>query len=263
MKELLCVLCLLLFLTGCGKRVDLMPGAEAYDLDIYLYDGKTVRDTTLHDRDAEQILRILQNGIRKPVKVDRSSLKPPVYGFKGDNDSGWDSVGGLWADGVFLCEDGTAYALEEDFSKWFDGIYRGSLDRLSMIPCIHFLAKADGQWNPEYLYAICEEPERSDGISMELVEQTDSDLTVRFCNETAKAWHYYYHYDLDVCIGDLWYRVPLAYTPGSVQPQRAGLPVEADASATETVPISADYGRLPAGQYRLVVRGMTLEFSIE
>ena len=263
MKKLLCLLTLLLLLTGCGNRVDLLPGAEAFELDIYLYDGKTVRDTTLYDRDAEQILRILQNEIRKPVKVDISSLQPPVYGFKGNSDNKWDSVGGLWADGIFLCEDGTAYALEEDFSKWFDGIYRGSMDRLSLIPCIHFLAKADGQWNPEYLYAICEEPEHSVGISMELVEQTDTDLTVRFRNETAKNWHYYYHYDLDVCIGDLWYRVPLTYVPASVQPQWAGLPVEADKYATGTIPIFADYGRLPAGQYRLVVQGMTLEFDIE
>ena len=43
MKKLLCLLTLLLLLTGCGNRVDLLPGAEAFELDIYLYDGKTVR----------------------------------------------------------------------------------------------------------------------------------------------------------------------------------------------------------------------------
>jgi len=260
MKKLLCLILLLLLLPGCAGSVDLMPGADAEKLHIYQFDGETSRQVTLYGKDAGKLLRILREREYKPVEVDPTALRPPVYGFKGDSMEGWDSVGGLWADGVFLCEDGSAYALDLDFSHWFEESHENA-DRLRLIPCIHFLAKAGKQWNTEYLYAMEYEMEPPPGISAELVEQNGADVTVCFTNQSQSRWHYY-DFDLEVEIGGIWYWVPLAEVLPSVQPQKAGIPVEVGAS--EKVAVSLDrYGELPRGDYRLIINGLSVNFSVE
>ena len=86
MKKLFCMLFLLLFLSGCGSAVDLMPGVspENSALSLFIYDGETI--TRQHLFESEQVREQAMEDFRKakaePVQIDRTTLTPPFYGLE-------------------------------------------------------------------------------------------------------------------------------------------------------------------------------------
>jgi len=263
MKRLAAVFLLLLCLTACGSKVDLMPNAspETSALCLTIYDGETITRQYLFETDVirEKALRDFRNAKANPAEVDLTTLQPPYYGLEIGGTDGY-SVCGLWSDGCFIMGDGSTYAFDYDFTA-FQNRYTfeepEQFSTLTVLPCVDNLAKLETGWNSALL-SPAETVDSQQSVTMELTEQTESHLVVAIHNHSDTEWGYGHAFHLEVQLDDGWYRIPaeqeIAFTEEL-------LIVEAGDTAQERCWIEP-YGTLPPGTYRLVLQGMTVSFHI-
>ena len=263
MKKLSVVFALLLLLTGCGKTVDLMPGAnpESSALALYVYDGRTITRQFLFDTETEkEVLQSFRNVKDEPVEVDVVALEPPFYGLEIGAEDGR-MVCGLWSDGYFLMDNGGVYRLEYDFAAlqknraWEEAEVFSSL---TVMPCASRVAKTEAGWNPFFLTPSSRQ-EAPSGITMELAGQTAEAVTVRFTNRSGVEWGYGYAYRLQVRLDGAWYEIPAEREMAFPEI----LMLLPDGESAEQTCSLEPYGSLPAGVYRVVMENMTAEFTME
>lgn len=279
MKKRIMVLTLLFLLTGCRavepqpqtppapttvigeeQTVDLMPDAspETSALALYFYDGQTVRRSFLFDSRAEEvILKDFHNAKVLPVALNTTELKPPYYALEIGGKDGF-SVCGLWSDGYFLTDDGAAYAFGYDFPALRQAYVWENEDTFTdsaVLPCAYHAARTENGWNTGFLTAA-QKPEGQKGISMKLVSVSAEQAVVRYVNQRFEAWSYGLSTELHVLSNGEWYRLPTQKDYGV---SSIAMLVSAGQSREQDYSL-APYGQLPAGTYRLVSNGLSVEF---
>jgi len=271
MKKLLCLLTLLLLLTGCGsimrsatEIVDLMPGVspENSALGLYIYDGETITRQHLFETEAgrAEAIEPFRTAKVKPAAVDMTTLRPPFYGLEMGGSDGW-SVYGLWSDGYFIMGDGTAYEFDYDFEAFRQRYAFGEPDEfqtLTVMPCASHVAKSENGWNKAFL-TEAEDPKAMADVTARLTGQTSELITAEFLNERITEWYYDYGYSVQVLLNDVWYTIP----PERLVPIIEALRILPAGGSSEEAFSLAPYGKLPAGLYRVFCNGLTVEFSIE
>lgn len=264
MKKLLSILTLLLLLTGCGNRVNLMSGVspENSALGLYVYDGETITRQHLFETEQirEQAMEDFRNAKAEPVEADLTALKPPFYGLEMGGSDGW-SVYGLWSDGYFITGDGNVYAFDYDFEAFRERYGFEEPDEfqtLTVMPCASHVAKSVNGWNKAFLTEI-EEPKMPTGVTAGLTGQTSEMITAEFLNKRDTEWHYGYDYSIQVLLDGVWYTVPAERLMPFVEVLRI---LPAGGSSKETFSLEP-YGNLPAGSYRVFCNGLTVKFEIE
>lgn len=264
MKKLFCMAALLLCLTACSSRVDLMPQAspQTSALCLTVYDGETITRQHLFETDIvrAKALADFQNAKAEPADVDLTTLQPPFYGLEmGGTDS--DSVYGLWSDGYFIRGDGTAYTFDYDFEA-FRQQYKfeepEKFSALTLLPCVHYLAKSETGWNTAVL-TPSDHIEADPSVTVELIEQTETHLVLEFTNAAEEEWGYGHAFYLETQVDGHWYRIPAEQDVVFTEELMIVMP---GATAQERCWIEP-YGMLPAGRYRLILQEIAVEFSVE
>lgn len=254
-----------MLLTGCGGRVDLMPNAspETSALALYVYDGQTITRQFLFETEAirDGALKPFRQAKAEPTEVDVTALRGPFYALEiGSTDEG--SVCGIWADGYFITEDGSAYRLDCDFDALLSGYDWDDLDTfrsLSVMPCASQISKTEAGWNRSFLTPAAD-PQWPEGITLELLDQSPEALTVRFSNASEDEWDYGYAFQLQVLLEDQWYDIPSEQELSFIE---VSVILPAGVSQTETYDLTL-YGDLPDGTYRLVTdSGLWVTFELE
>ena len=284
MKKLLCLLTLLLLLTGCGsimrstaETVDLMPGVSPGNsaLGLYIYDGETITRRHLFETEAvrAEAIEPFRTAKVKPAAVDMTTLRPPFYGLEMGGSDGW-SVYGLWSDGYFIMGDGTAYEFDYDFEAFRQRYAFGEPDEfqtLTVMPCASHVAKSETGWNKAFLTeaelpvaqkspsALLAGGQPKSSLSATLMGQTEKEITVEFTNLGDPDCGYGYAYSLQVLLDGKWYSVPAEQEMAFIE---ILVHVPVGGSKEENFSLEP-YGDLPAGTYRVLTNGLTVEFSIE
>ena len=264
MKKLLCIICLLLLLTGCGGRVDLMPNAspETSALGLYAYDGQTITRQHLFETEQirEGVLKSFHEAKAEPAEIDVTALEPPFYGLEIGGTDG-DSVYGLWSGGYFIMGDGSVYKFDYDFEalrEKYGFEEPDTFSSLAVMPCASYVAKSETGWNKAFLTeaAPVDAPE---AVEAELLEQTEKSVRVRITNHGTEDWGYGYAYGVQVLLDGAWFEIPAEQERSFIE---ILLMIPQDASTEETYTLEP-YGDLPAGTYRIVSHGLTIEFVVE
>lgn len=263
MKKLFCLIALLLCLTACGNQVDLMPNAspETSALCLTVYDGETITRQYLFETDAvrAEAMEDFQKANAKPVEVNLTTLQPPFYGLEMGGSDGW-PVYGLWSDGYFIMGNGSIYTFDYDFEA-FRKAYKfeepEEFFTLTLLPCVNFLAKSECGWNTAVLTpSDVVQPEI--GVTVELIEQTETYLVLELTNLTESEWGYGHAFYLETQVDDLWYRIPAEQNMAFTEELMIVMPGK---TAQERCWIEP-YGELPAGSYRLVLQDLIVPFEI-
>lgn len=282
MKYLSLLLVLLLLLTGCksqpetprtpsasteisgpAETVDLMPGAspETSALAFYTYDGETVTRRHLFDKNkTEDLLADFQKVKVRPVRLNTADLKPPYYGLEIGGQDGF-FVSGLWSQGYFITDDGSAYTFECDFSaleQMFSGISSDTFTDSALLPCAEHAARTVDGWNVAFL-TQAEEPAGEKGISMELISASQQEVIVNYVNRSKTEWTYGLFAELQVRIGGKWYNLPTGSNYAVIS---IAMLVPAGKSAEQSYGLKP-WGDLFPGTYRLVSNGLSAEFTVK
>ena len=274
MKKFLAILLcsvLLLTLFGCGKSTgesgknNLWDEASPETSAMFLYsfdkDGGSAH-ITFDQTDEHAILDRLSAAKATPV-TDWTPAKVslPVYGIKIGSKDGW-GVLAAWSNGYLILRDGSVYAFDFDFSsleKNFAWEFSRSIDSLSAMPCGRLLSEGKDGWIPEHL-SPAKNPSVPEGISMTLKEQSADKITVELTNSGNTEWMYGEYFSLQVLLNGTWYDVPVL-DDKNYGFTDIGIILPAGKTQEESYSLGS-YGILPAGTYRLVVEGMSVEFSI-
>lgn len=274
MKKIIALLlctALLLPLLGCGGTktgsgsndlwAEGSPETSAMFLYSYDKDGGRAR-ITFNQKDEHAILDRLSAVKATPVTdwtADKVSL--PVYGIEIGSMDG-PGISAAWSNGYLIMRDGSVYKFDFDFSALgTDYEWEPSHDITSMsgMPCGRLLSEGPDGWIAPHLAPV-DPLTPPEGISMALKEQTKDTLTVELTNSSSAEWCYGEYFSLNVHLNGVWYDVPVlddknyAFTD-------IGILLFAGESHEKTYSLSM-FGDLPEGRYRLVVFGLSAEFTI-
>ena len=264
---LLCAV-LLLPLLACGRQSagnDLWTEGSPETSAMFLYsfdkDGGRAR-ITFNQKDEQDILDRLTAVKATPVTDwTTDKIKLPVYGIEIGTMDGT-GISAAWSDGYLIVRDGSVYEFDFDFSALeTDYQWETSHDitSLSAMPCGRLLSEGPDGWIAPHMVPM--EPLTSpDGISMTLKEQTADTITVELTNNTDTDWCYGKHFSLNVLLDGEWYDVPVLDDKNYAFID-IGIILPAGEHHGESYNLSM-YGTLPEGSYRLVVQGVSAEFSI-
>ena len=276
MKRLFCLLplfALLILLSACGSN-ELFKNAAPENAVMLLTvsDKSGTRQYQLsYDSAEREILDKLSSVSAKPIEWTPDELEYPVYSLEtGSKDRTWFNVG--WNGGVLLTSDGSAYSFDFEFDKLIDG-YNWSEKEQYDFPtssCQRLLCERDGKWYVENMI----KPEKIsylrtyspvDGVSLEITEITPKDdsytISAVIRNNSGEEFFFGKYYRLEVKLDGEWYYAPtLPDRPLFVE--NIGLVLD-DGGSMDMSYSLWNWGKLPAGSYRLVVYGMTAEFTIE
>ena len=159
-----------------------------------------------------------------------------------------------------MTDEGRAYRFDYDFETLLQEYTWESMDTfqsLTVMPCASYAAKTERGWNPFFL-SVSEPGSAPAGITMELADQTQEQVTVRFTNQSGEDWGYGYAYRLDVQLSGVWYQVPAEQEMAFIEI----LCMLPDGGSVEEPCALTPYGELPAGTYRVVMENLTAEFEI-
>ena len=115
-------------------------------------------------------------------------------------------------------------------------------------------------WNAELMSPVTEEPSAPEGITLEIAFEGEK-IDAVFKNEGTKRWNFGESYSVQVNLDGAWYYVPTDPVTNWVF-NSIGYTLEAGGDWEETYSLNM-YGELPTGLYRLVVYGLTAEFTVE
>lgn len=250
--------------SGTAKGNTLVENASPNTsaLALYVYDGETVTAGYLYDSIAEK--RILDEissvNVKKVNGWSPKQVTLPVYGLEIGGLDG-QGIQAAWSNGYWIAQDGTAWQFDYDFGAletdggWTD---ERVWETASVLPCARILSQDGDGWNPLMLSPAGELSPPED-ITMELVRQTDDTLEVELSNGGSGEWLYGVAFSIHVRLEGTWYIVPV--TPGEWGFVAIGKILPAGETREETYKLIM-YGELPAGEYRLVVEGMTAGFEV-
>ena len=269
-KALALLLCtaLLLFLLGCGKKSagndlwdEASPGTSA--MHFYRFDQEGGRGSITFDQSDEgAILKRLSAVKATPVtNWTAEQVKLPVYGIEIGSKDGW-GIHAAWSDGYLILRDGSVYEFDFDFTALeedYEWEYSHAPSSLSSMPCGRLLSEGPAGWVADHLSPASERTS-PEGISMVLNEQTSEKVTVKLSNRGDTEWMYGEYFSLQVLLNDGWYSVPVL-DDKNYGFTDIGIILPAGESREESYSLSM-YGALPEGTYRLVVEGMSVEFSL-
>ena len=269
-KALALLLCtaLLLFLLGCGKKSagndlwdEASPGTSA--MHFYRFDQEGGRGSITFDQSDEgAILKRLSAVKATPVtNWTAEQVKLPVYGIEIGSKDGW-GIHAAWSDGYLILRDGSVYEYDFDFSV-LESDYAWEYSRapvsLSAMPCGRLLSEGTDGWVTDRL-SPAEALAPPEGITMVFKELTAGKITVKLTNTSETEWTFGESFSLHVLLDGTWYRVP-ELDDKNYMFNSIGIILPAGES-TEKAYSLGSYGTLPEGTYRLVVEGMSVEFSL-
>lgn len=271
MKKILAILlcaALLLPLFGCGNTGgnDLWDEAspETSAMFLYSFDKDGGRAGITFDQADEHAILDRLSAVKAVPVTDWTAEKVtlPVYGIEIGSKDGW-GILAAWSNGYLILRDGSVYkfdfdfsALEKDYEWEQENRIIGSL---SAMPCGRLLSEGPDGWVADHL-SPAEELTPPKGISMVLNEQTSEKVTVKLSNRGDTEWMYGEYFSLQVLLNDGWYNVPVL-DDKNYGFTDIGIILPAGESREESYSLSM-YGTLPEGTYRLVVEGMSVEFSL-
>lgn len=273
---LLTALTLLLSLTACGGGGNELFAEASPDssvMSFYYFDGSAGYSDWISDTDKErEILAELSRVNAKPVDGwTPDSVTYPMYGVAIGTGDGM-GLSMLWTNGYLITRTGEVYKFDYDFAATMDSLEwgnewtrepgmdsRNSIGDVSAMPNDRYLALYDGQWNADYLRPA-DELEPPADISMSLDSWTAESVSVTIKNETSVEWCYGEYFHLEVLLDGAWYHVPVCPDENWGFTDIAIILQPYDEN-TETYSLDM-YGQLPAGSYRLVVEGLSVEFDI-
>ena len=257
---------LIIGMTSCGKTLSngLMEGASPNTsaLALYYYDGEKVSCSYIYDSNiTKNILNELD--AVKATEVENWSLEDitqPIYGLwiAAADGSG---IFAAWSNGYWISQDGTVYRFDFNFADlekkytWSD---KQDFFSFADFPCARFLTQDESGWNAKLLTPAAE-LEPPDGVTM-TVESWDKDtVKVNIENHRGTDWMYGEHYSLQLLLDGVWYEIPAM--PEHWGFNDIGLAVQAGESQNKIYHLTM-YGELPAGTYRIVVYGLSVESII-
>lgn len=285
LRLLLFLLALAAVLSGCGAPKNtvspldpLSTGDAAQRLAVTLsvYDGETVQSTRLLDSSGGGAL--LERLRAVPAQLETADDAPtitfPIYGLTGEKPDG--TIFRLaFIDDYCITEDGLFYRFWFDFADALaGGGWTWSTGSIAEFPCAPILfVENNGITEPTWRAALMHPaPEQTItppvGITAEAAHWNGAALTVTFRNDSGSTWSYGSEYRAEVCLDGVWYTLPYAmndYPFGwwLVSYSLAdGKTVEETYAISNLYGVPARHGYLPAGLYRIVTNGLTVEFEV-
>lgn len=248
--------------TGNGGGNNLFDNASptTSGLQFLRSNGESSTSVWLFDNIKEQSLL---NDLSKATATPAEDWTPekagfPVYGLQIMDTSG-NPIEAAWTKGHLILQDGSVYKFNYDFSK-LEKNYNWENDKeIPYIPCQYYLARNEGQWYPKFL-TPAEHKTPPEHISIEILSVSSGGITTRLTNTGTKEWTYGEAFSLDVLVDGKWYAVPVLPDKnyGFVS---IGYPLKPGTSAEKMFYLGM-HGDLPSGTYRLVVEGLTAEFTL-
>lgn len=260
----LLVLLILFSLCACAGRGggnDLFNSASptTSGLQFLQSDGKSSTSAWLFDNIKEQSLL---NELSKVTATPAESWTPkkagfPVYGLQIMDTSG-NPIEAAWTNGYLILQDGSVYKFNYNFSKLMENYDWESMKEISSLPCQYYLSLNGGKWYSEFL-TPAEHEAAPEQISLEILS-AENGITARLTNTGSVDWTYGEAFSLDVLVDGQWYAVPILPDKnyGFIG---IGYTLRPGASTEKTYYLGM-YGDLPSGTYRLVVGGLTAEFTL-
>ena len=260
--------------TGGGNILFDDASPDTSVMSFYFFDGSGGWYDWISDVDTEQaILAELSKVKAKPVdNFTSDKLTFTMYGFTiGSTDSF--GIKMLWTNGYLITCRGEVYKFNYDFGKTMDSLDWGNewtrvpgydsrhgISHVSGMPNVRYLALENGQWNSRYMQPA-ERLSPPVNVTMELVEWTPEHVSVTISSSRTDEWTYGRAFGLEVLLDGTWYTVP--QTPE----ENWGFTSEAlllqPGEEKEENYFLGMYGELPAGHYRLVMCGLSVEQDIE
>ena len=259
---LLLCLALLMPLIACKQGNDLFKAASPTTSALHFTcsDGNISYSAWLYDAAKEQSLL---NELSKVNATSADGWTPekagfPIYGLNIMDTSG-NPIETAWSNGYLILQDGSVYKFDYDFSKWKDTYEWEDITERAHFPNQYYLARNEGQWYSKFLTPAEHEP-APEYITLAISAVEDGRIIALLTNESSEEWVYGESFSLDVLLDGVWYSVP---TEPSVNWgfTSLGYILSAGDSSEEAYSLVM-FGDLPAGTYRLVVDGLTAEFTL-
>ena len=257
---------LIISMTSCGKTLSngLMEGASPNTsvLALYYYNGENVSCSYIYDSNTTKNILNELDAV-KATEVKNWSLKDitqPIYGLWITATDG-SGIFVAWSNGYWIDQVGTVYSFDFSFAD-LEKKYPWSDKRefLSFVdfPCARFLTQDERGWNGMLLTPAAE-LEPPDGVTMTLESWDKDTVKVNIANHRGTDWMYGEHYSLQLLLDGVWYEIPT--TPGNWVFNDIGLVVQADERQSKIYHLTI-YGELPAGTYRIVAYGLSVELGL-
>jgi len=271
MKKLLTTLIVLLMLSSALTACDNAPVSSSLMADaspatsamaLYYYDGKTVTQSYIfHTPTAQTLLDELDTV--KAVKAGDwtpDDITLPVYGLNIGKTDGF-GIFVAWSNGYWITQTGDAYKFDIDFAELFEkypGTDTREFDSFTVFPNAYYLTQDKNGWRNTLLTPAAElsPPEN---VTMTLESWNPDKVTVSFANTGSAEWMYGEYFSLEAQLGGVWYEIPA--TPNNWGFNDIGYILSAGQSRSMEYPLTM-YGALPAGMYRLVAFGLTVEYTM-
>ncbi len=255
-----------LLLTACSGGNTLLEGAspESSALALYKYENGTVTSFWLYDTETEeQLLAALAEVDAKENDWTLTDLEKSVYGLGIGAGEGF--LTAAWSDGHWITSDGTVYDFDFDFAALetaypWDDVESYAAEGLPVgFPALRAMSLTENGWNAAIL-APSEALTPSEGITMELVSRTDTEITVEYGNRSGQEAGLGKYFAMQVQLDGVWYAIP---PERELMFEDIAYVFPADGTFEMTYDISP-YGTLPAGTYRLVSEdmGLAVEFEV-
>ncbi|MBO4680418.1 MAG: hypothetical protein J5623_00770 [Clostridiales bacterium] len=253
--------------------------ADWYEFDFYSYDGKTVEMISLDNSleaqktNAKLLKKVCSWQGRKADDWTKDKLTYPIYALKitpisiKGNGSNAETV--VWSNGYLITSSGEVYKSNPDFGPFMkagekDRKRSAEAEKISSLRCFRPLMHANNVWNTECLSpSYITEDKLAEGIKATVkgirVDDGRTVVTVELENGRDGTWMFCdksLFVRVEVKIDGNWYyihhdpNIDDAYTtlPANTAPLAAGKKLELDFNL-------AFYGKLPKGDYRIVVNG--------
>lgn len=263
------ILCIMITcsIAGCGKKTasnGFMKGAspDTSALTFYTYNGEQAYHMFNFDSSMQQSIIDKIDAV-DATKANDWSIKDvtlPIYALSIGSEDGMD-ITGAWSNGYWITQDGSAYHFDFDFAglekdyTWSD---KDELHSFTYFPCARILSQNESGWDTTLL-TPAEPLSPPKGITMTLEDWKDNMVTVNIINKSGAEWMYGEAFGLEVLLEDLWYDVPPA--SGNWAFTSIGLLIQDGETQEKTYQLDM-YGDLPAGTYRLVAEGLSVEKMI-
>lgn len=255
---------------GDSVTIGAQPGAlledaspETSSIMLYYYDGETVSVRSLYDVEQEKALLEKLNAL-PATETDPSALadwKVPCYGFWICDKDGC-GLSAAWSDGLWLDQDGKVWQVEADFQAYWEELEgERQEDGLTVLyyPNSEYLSRYDTRFlaEAEDPYAAMEMPL---DVTAELLSVEDGAATVLIDNHSGGEYQYGEYFSLQQELDGVWYEmVPkdnMAFHDIAYCLPDMG-------QATITCDLTAYYGELEPGSYRLIKEEMAMAFSVQ
>lgn len=255
------VLCVILF-CACKQGNDLFNAASPTTSALHFTcsgDGSGFSAWLYDAAKEQQIISDLSRAKATPANNWTPELvTQPIYGISigGFNTFG---VTAAWSNGYLILQDGSVYKFDYDFSKLKDAYEWEDVTESAYYPNQYYLARNEGQWYAKFLTPAESKPAPED-ITLSISAVEDGRIIALLTNASSEEWVYGESFSLDVLLDGVWYSVP---TEPSVNWGFIDLAYILPAGEARTEHYNLGmFGDLPAGTYRLVVEGLTAEFTL-